>query len=36
MHGMAPGTEVSEIVGVGVLSLVGVVLAWLRLRGEQA
>lgn len=36
MHGMAAGTEASEIVGVGLLSALGVVLAWLRLKGEPA
>ncbi|HWA92267.1 MAG TPA: hypothetical protein VG889_19670 [Rhizomicrobium sp.] len=34
MHGIAPGTEVSEIVGVAGLAALGVVLAWLRLKGE--
>lgn len=36
MHGIAPGTAVSELVGVGALALLGVVLAWARLKGESA
>lgn len=36
MHGIAPGTELSEIVGVAGLAALGVVLAWLRLKGEPA
>ena len=36
MHGIAPGTMVSELVGVAGFALLGVVLAWLRMRGEPA
>lgn len=36
MHGIAPGTATSELIGVGGLALLGVVLAWLRLKGEPA
>jgi len=36
MHGIAPGTELSEIVGVAGLAALGVVLAWLRLKAEPA
>lgn len=35
MHGMAAGTQASEILGVGAVSVLGPVLAWLRLRGER-
>ncbi|MBV9992402.1 MAG: hypothetical protein JOZ72_14065 [Alphaproteobacteria bacterium] len=36
VHGIAPGTAAAELVGVGALALLGVVLAWARLRGEGA
>jgi len=36
MHGIAPGTFVSELVGVAGLALLGVVLAWARVKGEPS